>query len=201
MKRLLLITVILTLFLCGCSAGNSITRESPEYIISSLGFDTDEENIIILMEAIVINSEDTSAEKKLIILEGKGETVSDAAKEAQTKAVLPLNFSHCGVIILGNGINREIFKEIFDYCYNKDQINLAAYFITAERTKALLSEKPIASISIGYDIMNRIESQKELSGEEYSNRFYQIAAEWEKRSPDFDIPLLKDGILSKNTNF
>lgn len=197
MKKALFIGLIFSIFLCGCSGQGSVMRERPEYTISSLGFESENGRITVLMEAVVINSEDTEAEKKLLLLEGSGKTVKEGAENAEKQAVQPVNLSHCGVIVLGKGITEAKLTEICEYCYNRDEINLSAFFIAAQSAKELLSQKPVASIAMGYDIMSRLESLKERSGREYKNRFYQIEAQRYRKNPKYDIPLLKDGVFSE----
>ncbi len=169
-------------------------------MVSSLGFSEKNGKLTVFMEAIVINSEDTDAGKKLVLLEGSGDSVKQGAENAEKKAVQPVNLSHCGVIILEEGIKKDRFLEICEYCYNRDEINLSAFFISSSNVKKLLSEEPTASVSVGYDIMNRLESQKELSGREYKNRFYQIEAQKEKSGAKYDIPIL-DGEIFREQNF
>ena len=200
MKKVLILSLFLPLVLCGCSGGNAIIRENPEYMVSSLGFESNGGEITVYMEAVVINAEDTDAEKKLLLLEGRGKTVKKGAEKAEKQAVQPINMSHCGVIVLGEGISQSDFDEICDYCYNRDEINLSAYFVSAKSVKELLSQKPIASISMGYDIMSRLESQKELSGKVYKNRFYQVEAQ-RYSDKNYDIPHLKGDNFTKSNIF
>ena len=75
MKKLLFLIIVLPLFFCGCADTEMLSGENPEYMISSLGFEKKEDEIFVFMEALVINSEDTSAEKKLILLKGKGKAI------------------------------------------------------------------------------------------------------------------------------
>ncbi len=201
MKRLAFIILLTAFFLCGCSGENPLKGENPEYMVASLGFSEKNGKLTVFMEAIVINSEDTDAQKKLVVLEGNGDTVKQGAENAEKKAVQPVNLSHCGVIALEEGISKERFLEICEYCYNRDEINLSAFFISSDDVKKLLSEKPTASVAVGYDIMNRLESQKELSGREYKNRFYQIEAQKEKSNPHYDILVLEDEVFKDQNIF
>lgn len=195
MKKIIILCFIMCFFLSGCKSGNIFSAEEPEYMISAIGFEEKWGEKKIFLEAIVINSEDPQADKKRITLEGKGETLEKAYKKAKEKAVQPLNLSHCGVIIVKENTHTDFFNEICDFCYNKDPINLAAYFIYSADIEKLLNQKPIASISVGFDIMSRLSSGEEISGKSYKNRFYQIEAVRKKDRSDFDIPLLKDGVF------
>lgn len=196
MKRIIFLSFFICFFLCGCKSSNIFSAEEPEYMVSSIGFRKDNHSEkTVFLESIVINAEDTEAEKKIITLEGKGKTLEGAYKKAKEKAVQPLNLNHCGVVIISENTDIQFLEEICDFCYGKDPINLAAFFIYAPDVKKLLDEKPIASVSVGYDIMSRLSVGKEITGKEYKNRFYQIESLRKKGKNDFDIPLLKDGIF------
>ncbi len=201
MKKLLFLIIILPLFFCGCADTEMLSGENPEYMISSLGFEKKEDEISVFMEALVINSEDTAAQKKLILLKGKGKDVKTAADEAEKQAVQPISLSHCTTIILNTNLDKDDFEKILDYCYNRDEINLSARFILSENIEKILKEKPIASITVGFDIMSRLESGRRLNGREYNNRFYQIEAQRMKKNPHYDIPILKDGVFTQNNTF
>ena len=165
-------------------------------MVSSIGFGRENSSEkTVFLESIVINAEDTEAEKKIITLEGKGKTLKEAYKKAKEKAVQPLNLNHCGVVIIKENTDIAFLEEICQFCYEKDPINLAAFFVYAPDVKKLFDEKPIASVSVGYDIMSRLSVAKEITGKEYKNRFYQIESLRKKGKNDFDIPLLKDGIF------
>lgn len=199
MKKIIFLSFILCFFLCGCKNGNVFSAEEPEYMISAIGFEGEKTGEkTVFLEAIVINAEDPEADKKTVTLKGNGKSLEECYKKAKEKAVQPINLSHCGVIILKENLAEDFFDDICDFCYDKDEINLAAFFIYAPDIKKLLELKPVSSISMGYDIMSRLSSAEEITGTVYKNRFYQIESQRRKKKNDFDIPLLKDGILMRN---
>ena len=94
MKRIIILSFILCVFLSGCKGENIFSAEEPEYMISAMGFEEVWGEKKVYLEAIVINSEDPKADKKTIILEGRGKSIENAYKKAKEKAVQPLNLSH-----------------------------------------------------------------------------------------------------------
>ena len=183
MKRItaVVLSVCVMLFMCGCSAKEAVASDKQEYIVSSIGFDgLDDGMIKMTLEAVVVNSDDLTSEKSSKLITGKGETVLGAYSQIISKTTQPLMFSHCGVIAIGSGLDSESVKEVHDFCYNKDEINLAAMFIYTPIAEVLLSCEPISSVAVGYDVMNMVEVISDENGIVFSNLFYQIESEKEK---------------------
>ena len=160
MKKIIFVALLLVL-MCGCD------KTKPEYLVSAMGFDNNGENYNVCFESIVINTENN--EQKLLLLNGKGETIGAAVDEIYRQCTQPLLLSHCGVIAVGEGINQNRFKEICKFCYDKEQITLSAFFVKTKNAQNLLSFKPISSTCAGYDIMGLVKQNKG-----YKNRFFEI---------------------------
>jgi hypothetical protein len=160
MKKVFLVVLLLAL-MCGCD------KTKPEYLVSAMGFDSDGGGYSVCFESIVINTENN--EQKLLLLKGKGETIKTAVDEIYRQCTQPVLLSHCGVIAVGEGINKNRFKEICEFCYDKEQITLSAFFVKTKNAENLLSFKPISSTCAGYDIMGLIKQNKG-----YKNRFFEI---------------------------
>lgn len=181
------LTFIVTL-LCGCSVKNTAPSNVHEYIVTALGFEEKADNICVYIEALVVNSEDTEAERRLEIITAEGRTVGEAINNASKKTSQPLLLSHCGVVVTDSSISPERFSEICNYCYNEDEITLSVMFVTTKSTLELLSCEAISSISVGFDIMNMIERQNSDSGTVYKNRFYEIGTNASKPQKIFALP-------------
>lgn len=174
MKKIAL-TLLLMLFLCGCE------KTGPEYLISSMGFDSTKGVYNVCFEAVIINTETT--EQSVRLLKGSGNTVEDAVKEIDAQITQPLMLSHCGVIAIGNSINNKQLHEIGEFCYSRDEITLSAFFVRTENALQLLSVKPVSSVCAGYDIMGLIEQNKP-----YKNRFFEIInSDYEAALPQISL--------------
>ncbi len=160
MKKLGLIIVLL-LFLCGCD------RTQPEYLISSMGFDYNGGKYTACFEAVVINSENTKQTVKL--LKGEGSSIKEAVKKIEKQCTQPLLMSHCGVIAVSENMPLKQFKNVCDFCYNKEEITLSAFFIKTANPQKLLSIKPLSSACVGYDIMGLIKQNPH-----FKNRFFEV---------------------------
>lgn len=175
MKKILSIctALFLVLPLCGCSAKEAIASDKQEYIVSSLGFDNKNSRLRMILEAVVVNSDDLTSEKQNELIIGTGDTAKEAFAEITEKTTQPLMFSHSGVIVIGDEITSSQLEDIFDFCYEKDEINLAAMFVHTENAEELLSCKTVSSVAVGYDIMSMVEVISEERGLVFENLFYE----------------------------
>ncbi len=167
MKKVLL-CLFLLIFLSGCQ------KSKPEYLISSIGIDTKNQQYNICFEAVIINSE--NPEQKLMLLKGSGDTIEQAVAQINRQCTQPIMLSHCALIAIGEGVTRNQLNEILEYCYQKDEITLSAFFITTQNAEKLLSQEPVSSVCVGYDIMGLIEQYSKLKNKNFKNRFFEVMA-------------------------
>ena len=160
MKKALLIFLLL-LALCGCE------KRGPEYLISGIGFDKVNNSYKVCFESVIINSEDTKQTVKL--LKGEGETLKSAIKQIEKQRTQPFLLSHCGVLVIGDGITKNELNDIAEYCVKNKEITLSAFFIKTKNAEKLLSVKPLSSVAVGFDIMGLLEQNKQ-----YKNRLFEL---------------------------
>lgn len=193
MKKFLSFFLILIMLcsLCGCSLRKS-SFSTHEYMISALGFEEENEKIKVMFEAIIVNQEDTTAEKELKIIEGSGKTIYQAVDNANKKVSQPLMLSHCAVALIESGVSEKRFEEICDYCYSEPDITLSVMFAACDDVKKLLSSEAISSIAVGFDIISLIEHQSLRTGVIYKNRLYEIQSKKSKPFNTFALPRLQN---------
>lgn len=194
MKRLLILFLSAVISLCslgGCSVKKNISSYSQEYLISAMGFDQINGKLTAYLEAVIVNTEDTNAERRLELIEGNGATVKEALSNANKKTAQPLLLSHCGVVVIGNSVSPQYFSGICDYFYRENELTLSVFFVSAENASSLLSSEAISSIAVGYDIMSMLSQQSQRTGISYKNRFYQIYSAKAKPLNTVAIPYFK----------
>lgn len=184
MKRAVLLIVILVLFLSGCTYSSG----DRQFIVSSVGFSAEGENIEVTAEIIIINSESEETDPVPKVMTGRGKTISEAFDEIGAGLAKPMLLEHCGVIIISKEMTAEWFGKICDYCFSENRITLSAYMISAEKPQKLLSQKPESSVSVGYDLMGIIEQQTERTGILYDNRYFEVESKREKGEDTFILP-------------
>lgn len=160
--------VFLLLLLCGCQ------KTKPEYIISSIGFDSKNGNFETCFEAIVLNSE--KDEQELKILSGSGKTVEQSISKIKRQCTQPLLLSHCAAVAVGESVSEKQLNQIYDYCYNQREITLSAVFVKTENAKKLLSRKPVSTVCVGYDVLGLLEQYSEFKKVNFKNRYFEIMA-------------------------
>ncbi len=175
-----LVLVLFMLLLCGCR------KTGPEYLVSGIGFDLENDRYKICFEAIIINSEEP--EQTIRLLKGEGETIEEAVAQIDRQCTQPLLLSHCGVLVIGEEVNRARLREIGDFCYSRDEITLSAFFVRTKNAQKLLSVKPVSSACASYDVMGILRENKP-----YKNRFFEVLSTgYDTNLPEIS---LKDGGL------
>lgn len=174
--KAVVLCVILIFFLCGCSAKEAVAAEKAEYMVTAIGLDNEFSGLKFMVEAVIVNSDDLTNEKQSRLIEGSGDTVKEAYYSLTEKLTQPLMFSHTGVIVIGDGVKPYQLEELFDFCYEMDEINLAAMFLGCDNAKRLLSCKPLSSVAVGYDLMSAVQVTSEERGVVFKNLFYQSEA-------------------------
>ena len=186
----LIFVLCLCISLCGCAKNSEISDSSTSYLVSALGFSQENGKLNILVETMVVNSEDPLAEKKRAILKGEGKNVNEALNNAQKTASRPLELSHSGAIIISENIDEKYLDNICDFCYSNKELTLSVLFVATENAETLLKTEPASTIAIGYEIISLIQQRTALDGTEYQNRFYEIESLRQKPINVIYLPLL-----------
>ncbi len=205
MKKVItiLMLVVFTVSLCGCSTKSAVVYNRGEYIVSAIGFDNDFNDIKMTVEAIVVNSDIPQDPEKSKIFSGSGTSIAQAFFEINKKITQPLMFSHTGVIAMGESLLPNQINDVLKFCYEKDEINLAAMFVATADAKELLSCKAVSSVAVGYDIMNMTQVMGEKTNFKFKNRFYEVEANRNAPSKTVSLPYftVSDGsVIFKGVN-
>ena len=169
-----MVIVFLMLF-TSCSA-KSTSGSGQDYIISSIGFDNNEGKLAICLEAIIINSEDSSANKNVKLIYGKGNNAKEAFAQAEMQTVQSLTLSHCTTVAIGNSVTEKQLNDIYDFLYNTDRFSLSMILVSCDKAFELLGCTPNSSIAIGYDILSYLERLEKRTGTVLLNKLYNISA-------------------------
>ncbi len=178
MKKILIFLLLFSL--CGCAKAKS------EYLVSSSGFDYKNGQFEVFVEAVVSNSE--TEEQSLKLIKGCGETVEKAMAEIKKQCTQRLLLSHCAVILVSEDIQSDKLDEIYEFVLNNEDITLSVVFAKTENIEKLFSQKPVSTVSVGYDILSLIES----NNKKLKTRYFEIMAQNKKvRLPE--IVATKEG--------
>ncbi len=193
-RKIYIISAVLLccFFMSGCTANRTSALQTNDYLISALGFEQTKGEITAYAEAVVINTEDNNAEKKLELLIGKGKNLEKAMESLYNQALQGLEFSHCAAIVIGNGIEGKTFLEIKNFFLNKEKLNLSIQYFYCDNPKELFRLEPLTSVAIGYDIISCLQTKRYVTGQRYNNRFYEIESE---RKKPLDITILPELVI------
>ena len=184
----ILMLAVFVVLLCGCSTKSAVVYNRGEYIVSAIGFDNNSNNIQMTVEAIVVNSDSPQSPEKSEIFSGSGTDITQAFFEINKKITQPLMFSHTGVVAMGESLLPNQINEVLKFCYEKDEINLAAMFVATANAKKLLSCKAVSSVAVGYDIMNMTQVMGEKTNFKFKNRFYEVEANRNAPTKNVSLP-------------
>ena len=193
MKKFLIVTfsVLLCFSLCGCSIKGAYISKTNDYLVSAIGFEESGDIITVFCEAVIINNEDTEADKKAELLEGTGKTLELAFADLYKSAVEVLEFSHCTVAVIDESISAEKFSEITEFLLNLEKLNISVQLISCNNAKDLLTCEAITSLAIGYDIIGMLEKESDITGIKYKNRLYEVVLERQSPLDVAAIPSIK----------
>ncbi len=175
----------------GCSAMQTFSNDSQEYIVSSVGFDEGENKVEIVMEILVVNADDMNEGKEKRIFEASGKTVKEAYYKLISNTTQPVTLTHNGIVAIGKSIKSERFKELLEFCSREPQFNVGTMFVYTEDCRKLLNKNPLSSISVGYDILSMLEVLSSQTGVKLNNKFYEIRSILKKKNKTFYIPIMK----------
>lgn len=184
MKRCVLCLLIL-LSLSGCYKSNN------NYLISSIGFDYEDGMYNTAFEAVISNSETDEQTVKLI--KAKGDTIEKCVKEIEKQCTQEVLLSHCGIIAVGESVDKERLQEIYDYCFKNENITISVRFVKTENAEKLLSQEPVSAVAVGYDILNLTEQTDKSA----KNRYFEIMAQNGKAKMP-KVTLTKEGYYIEN---
>lgn len=183
------LSLLILLYMSGCK--NSYPSETDmEYMVSSIGFDKLEQTVTVFAEIIVVNSADSSKGAITQIFKADGKTAETALYNLHTSLSKPLMLNHCGLLILGEGIDREILAEILSICLKNTDITGAIKVVATKNAENLINIKPVSNIAIGYEISEALKQNSEFSGIQYKNRFYEVEADRNGHTNIFMLPYL-----------
>ena len=202
MKRIICITLCFLLFfsLCGCGYQKALYRSGSEYIVASIGFDRTPKGLNVILEAVIINSEDSGTDKKTELLKGTGENTDTAFADAIKSATEPVMLSHLGIAVLGESLSANDFDNIMDWFYYRRDTTLSAFFVTCETAEELLSCETVSSVAVGYDLVGLLEQNSNETGAKLKNRFFQLKSQESRKSSTLALPYFTVSDQSFNLN-
>lgn len=185
MKKIwaVMVVVFLIAVLCGCD----FREADRQFIAASIGFDYENEKLILSTETLIINSESTDQQIETDIFSAQGESPQECMYNLENILSKRLMLSHCGVVAVGDSVPEKHFAQIIDFC-RSEAINFSVYFVSAAKASELLSIKAKGALALGYELMSMLENRSIKTGIMYGSRLYEIEDARTKYTPAFMLP-------------
>lgn len=148
----------------GCGGVGSYTEPEEIAVVSAIGFDAAERGVRVSVQTV------NGSGKAPEVIDGEGESIDLALSSVYSDGSRRLEFSHCALVVLGDGLDKETVSEIYGLCGGNDEISDAVLLVGAHEAYPLLSLENAA----GYDVATAMRSYPEGAGLFSKNRFYEI---------------------------
>lgn len=194
------VLLIASLFFSSCRLQNE-----PESVwtVSAVGFDTHESGVRMTVEIPVLKPKE-SGEAQTLVLYETGKSVKEAFERMQAGLAKKTGFSHCALIVLGEGLSKARLEEIFDFAGDGERLPLAAEVVTAADALELLRSKSLSEPTVGYEIPEMLKRERENTGVNVGCSLYRLSADpnaraavvlprFRKAEKDAPIPVSMDG--------
>ena len=178
MRRTAVLSLLLALplLLAGCRAGG---RSEPEqiYPVSAVGFDPDSNGGVRLSLEVPLTRESADESPAPALFTGEGGTVEEALRQIAAGLGRRLLFSHCALLVLGDGLSREQMEAIFGFAESGVTLPLAAQVIAAPDAGALLRGGSLSTPAAGYDVPGIFRQVSGSLGLDVRCRIYELRAD------------------------
>ena len=167
------VLLITALFFSSCRLQNE-----PESVwtVSAVGFDPCESGMRMTVEIPVLKPKE-SGEAQTLVLYETGKSVTEAFGRMQAGLAKKTGFSHCALIVLGEGLSRSQLEEIFDFAGDGERLPLAAEVVTAADALELLRAKSLSEPTVGYEIPEMLKRERENTGVNVGCSLYRLSAD------------------------
>ncbi len=188
-KSIFIILIIISVSLCGCDGRGKYTEPNNRQLVSALGFDNENGMIRVFVEF----KEATSEQNKsgAYVLSESGEDTKQAIARLSAQSSKELLFTHCGAIILGNGLTAGQIGDILGYCSDQKDVSLSTQVVATDRTNKLFSAQNESTNTLGTLIVELVESTGKTLGYSAHSSLYEINTARMQTLNIFAVPLLK----------
>ena len=187
MKRLSLICLLLLfpLLLASCRLTG---RSEPEqvYMVSAVGFDRAGSGEFMLSVEVPLTRESETENMETKLFTGSGNTVEEALRRITEGLAKELLFSHCALMVLGDGLSREQLEAVFDFVGTGTSLPLATQVVAAPSAEALLRGGSLSTPAAGYDIPGILKRVSGILGLDIRCKIYELRA---NATPDQPVVL------------
>lgn len=167
---LLLFLCLVCLSVAGCRA----VEPEEVYLISALGFDRTESGVRVSAE-VPLTRENEADQMEVRVFEGTGKTLPSALEAMKAGLAKRLEFGHCALIVLGDGMEESRLDEILE-SLSGWQVPLSATVVFSPGAGELLKKGSLSAPAVGYEIPDILRLISEERGVSFRCRVYEVAS-------------------------
>lgn len=184
MKQAKFLALLLLLPMIFCSCRNT-GRSEPEQVclVSAIGFDGEEDGRLRLSVEVPLTRESEAEGMETKLFEGTGKNVPDAMRQITAGLAKELLFSHCALMVLGEGLTREQIQAAFDFASTGEFLPLAAQVVAAPDAGELLRGGSLSTPAAGYDIPGILKQESRILGLDIRCGIYELRANASSYAP------------------
>lgn len=178
--------IITSLFLVSCTGSRELNRL---FIVTSTGIDLEDEKVLITCEVLNPKSSKASPSdsnlEDTILIQGMGDTVYEAIRNATLHSDRKLFFSHNNILIIGEEFARTGISDFMDLFLRDNEPRENVYILVAKDSKAynIMGNKANLGQSLGEYLSNTLDNFKytgksiRITIAEYYRYYYDVANE------------------------
>ncbi len=178
----IILSLILMLLLCSCNGYADIDNK---YIVSAMGFDFSEGEILVVAETISSNQNVNETQ----IFTARGKSAKEAVFRLGDHLTRSLVVDHCAILAIGKNIKQAAFQDIISFCLDVKNLNLGVKLVFCEDIENVFST-PVSQTAVGYGIWELLKIREKQDGIDYKNRFYEIRNSQKSSSQIFSLPCI-----------
>ncbi len=179
-KRPYAILLLLSLLPCLLSACSpfAMGRSEPEqiYSVSAVGFDAVGEQIRVSLELPSVG-DGKSGGATAEVVAADGESVTEALSRIEAGLGRELQFGHCGLMVLGEGMSRAQTEAVFSFAATGDSLPLATEVMATPVAEELLRAGVPSFLATGYGLPSVWHLERESLGLDIRSEIYALCAD------------------------
>lgn len=141
------------LVLSGCRSGSDYIEPESRIIVSALGVDQYNEELLLTAEYVNINTTNNSDSYNIKIITGQGKNMFSAIGDLKNQIDGELMLSQCPAIILGTSLDSENLKDIYSFLLTEENISLGIRIVFCDFANQIITANSDNKPS-GYQIMS-----------------------------------------------
>lgn len=161
---------LLFLPLSGCRA----VEPEEVYLVSALGFDRIDSEVRLVAE-VPLTRENEADKMEVRIFEGRGKTIPYALENMKTGLAKQLEFGHCALIVLGQGVEEDLLDQALERVLTW-QVPLSATVVSSPNAKELLKKGSLSAPAAGYELPDVLRLIGKERGILFSCRVYEVVS-------------------------